>query len=93
MTKLPCPINLLELVWICVDKCARACFCKPAEQPESERIKSRNVRHQAYFDLLEVLLERYLVREEDDLEDDITIEDLTNFRNEMKFEIEHANHK
>ena len=88
LTKLPCPFNLIEIIWICVDKCARACFCKPEEPSENDRIKSRNIRHKAYFDLLEVLLERYLIQEEDDLQDDITIEDLTNFRNEMKFEIE-----
>ena len=90
LTKLPCPFNLLELVWILVQKCARMCFCKAKDMSESERIKSRDVRHQNYFDLLETLLDRYIIREEDDLQDDITLEDITNFRNEMKFEIENS---
>ena len=77
---LPCPFNIVEALM-------RFSCCREAKNDTSL------VDRAEYFDLLEKLSNKYITREEDVGLRDITVEDVTNARNEIISQYRHRNHR
>ena len=86
ITKLPSPLNLLEIVL----RFLACSYCKKTFSSEDNQAReTKHKRHKhSYLVLVDKLLDSYLNREEDESVADITLEDINNLKNDLTFEIQ-----